>query len=88
MGFDNVVIMVPFCHRLEEAEKVLEILLQQRLERGKNNLEIYIATSAPLRKPKARKCQLAALAKIRCHQSKCCRPDEVSLGSASKYKPG
>ena len=24
MGFDNVVIMVPFCRRLEEADKVLK----------------------------------------------------------------
>ncbi len=47
MGFNNVVIMIPFCRRLEEADKVLEILSQQGLERGKNNLEIYVMCEIP-----------------------------------------
>ena len=47
MGFDNVVIMVPFCRRLEEANKVLKILAEQGLERGKNGLEIYVMCEVP-----------------------------------------
>ena len=47
MGFDNVVIMVPFCRRLEEADKVLKILAEQGLERGKNGLELYVMCEIP-----------------------------------------
>lgn len=47
MGFNNVVIMVPFCRRLEEADKVLAILKEQGLERGQNGLEIYVMCEIP-----------------------------------------
>ncbi|MBE9075698.1 phosphoenolpyruvate synthase [Romeria aff. gracilis LEGE 07310] len=47
MGFDNIVIMVPFCRRLDEADKVLKILAEQGLERGKNNLQIYVMCEIP-----------------------------------------
>ncbi len=47
MGFENVVIMVPFCRRLSEADKVLEILAEQGLERGKNGLELYVMCEIP-----------------------------------------
>ena len=47
MGFSNVVIMVPFCRRLEEADKVLKILAEQGLERGKNGLELYVMCEIP-----------------------------------------
>ncbi len=47
MGFDNVVIMVPFCRRLEEADKVLKILAENGLARGKNGLQIYVMCEIP-----------------------------------------
>ncbi|MGB3786686.1 MAG: phosphoenolpyruvate synthase [Phormidesmis sp.] len=47
MGFDNVVIMVPFCRRLEEADKVLKILAENGLERGKDGLQIYVMCEIP-----------------------------------------
>jgi len=47
MGFKNVVIMVPFCRRLEEADKVLEILAEQGLARGEDGLEIYVMCEIP-----------------------------------------
>jgi pyruvate, water dikinase len=47
MGFDNVVIMIPFCRSLEEADKVLEVLKEYGLERGKNGLEIYVMCEIP-----------------------------------------
>ena len=47
MGFDNVVIMVPFCRRLEEADKVLKILADNGLERGKDGLQIYVMCEIP-----------------------------------------
>ena len=47
MGFDNVIIMVPFCRRLEEADKVLKILAENGLERGKDGLQIYVMCEIP-----------------------------------------
>ncbi len=47
IGLDNVVVMIPFCRTIEEADKVLEILKQNGLERGKNNLQIYMMCEIP-----------------------------------------
>lgn len=47
LGFENVLIMIPFCRTLEEADQVLEILAQQGLERGKDGLEIYVMAEIP-----------------------------------------
>jgi len=47
MGFDNVVIMIPFCRSLEEADKVLEVSARHGLVRGENGLEIYVMCEIP-----------------------------------------
>ncbi|WP_341211444.1 phosphoenolpyruvate synthase [uncultured Limimaricola sp.] len=47
MGFDNVVVMVPFCRTLEEADRVLEIMAENGLGRGENGLEVYMMTEIP-----------------------------------------
>lgn len=47
MGLDNVTIMIPFVRTLKEAESTIEILAQNGLERGKNNLEIYMMCEIP-----------------------------------------
>jgi pyruvate, water dikinase len=47
MGLDNVIIMIPFCRTLEEADKVFEVLKENGLERGKNNLQIYVMCEIP-----------------------------------------
>ncbi|MEJ2018529.1 MAG: phosphoenolpyruvate synthase [Maritimibacter sp.] len=47
MGFDNVVIMIPFCRSLEEADKVLEVSAKHGLVRGENGLEIYVMCEIP-----------------------------------------
>jgi pyruvate, water dikinase len=47
MGFDNVVIMIPFCRSLEEADKVLEVAERHGLKRGENGLEIYVMCEIP-----------------------------------------
>ena len=39
--------MVPFCRRLEEADKVLKILADNGLERGKNGLQLYVMCEIP-----------------------------------------
>jgi len=47
MGLVNVKLMIPFCRRVEEGERVLEALAQQGLRRGENGLEIYVMCEIP-----------------------------------------
>ncbi|MFP4633470.1 MAG: phosphoenolpyruvate synthase, partial [Candidatus Aenigmatarchaeota archaeon] len=47
MGLTNVKIMVPFCRTLEEAKEVKEVLAENGLEGGKNDLDIYVMTEIP-----------------------------------------
>jgi pyruvate, water dikinase len=47
MGLSNVVVMVPFCRTPEEAQRVLEVMSQNGLERGKNGLEVYVMAEVP-----------------------------------------
>ena len=47
MGLDNVIIMIPFCRRLNEAEKVMEILARYGLKRGENGLQVYMMCEIP-----------------------------------------
>ncbi len=47
MGFENVILMIPFCRRVEEGRKVLEVMRKHGLERGKNGLQIYVMCEIP-----------------------------------------
>ncbi|MDO9371364.1 MAG: phosphoenolpyruvate synthase [Gammaproteobacteria bacterium] len=47
MGLTNVKLMVPFCRRVEEGERVIAALAQHGLERGKNGLEVYVMCEIP-----------------------------------------
>lgn len=47
MGLVNVKIMVPFVRTVEEAKKVIAILKQQGLQRGRNGLELYMMMEIP-----------------------------------------
>lgn len=47
MGLINLIIMVPFCRRVTEAERVLEAMAQHGLERGRNGLKIYVMCEIP-----------------------------------------
>jgi len=47
MGFDNVILMIPFCRRLEEGEKVLDAMAKHGLERGVNGLKVYVMCEIP-----------------------------------------
>lgn len=47
MGFDNVILMIPFCRRVEEGEKVLRAMAKYGLERGRNGLKIYVMCEIP-----------------------------------------
>ncbi|MFV1988663.1 MAG: phosphoenolpyruvate synthase [Gemmatimonadota bacterium] len=47
LGLTNVLIMIPFCRTLEEADRVLETLRDNELERGRNGLEVYVMAEIP-----------------------------------------
>jgi pyruvate,water dikinase len=47
LGFDNVIIMIPFCRRLDEADKVLGVLQENGLKRGENGLQVYVMCEIP-----------------------------------------
>ncbi|MCW5657213.1 MAG: phosphoenolpyruvate synthase [Burkholderiaceae bacterium] len=47
MGFTNVKLMIPFCRRVAEAERVLAAMAAHGLARGDNGLEIYVMCEIP-----------------------------------------
>jgi pyruvate, water dikinase len=47
IGLKNVIIMVPFCRTLDEADKVLRELAENGLVRGRHGLEIYMMCEVP-----------------------------------------
>ncbi len=47
MGLTNVILMIPFCRRVQEAQKVLAYMAKLGLTRGENGLEIYVMCEIP-----------------------------------------
>ena len=47
MGLSNVKLMIPFCRRVEEGEKVLEAMAGYGLKQGDNGLEVYVMCEIP-----------------------------------------
>ncbi len=47
IGLDNVVVMIPFCRTLEEADKVLAVMASNGLARGKEGLQVYVMAEIP-----------------------------------------
>jgi len=47
MGLTNVRLMIPFCRRIDEAERVLALMAEHGLRRGENGLEIYVMCEIP-----------------------------------------
>ncbi len=47
LGLTNVKLMIPFCRRIEEADKVIGLMRELGLERGKDGLEIYVMCEIP-----------------------------------------
>jgi pyruvate,water dikinase len=47
IGLDNVVVMIPFCRTLEEADRVLEVMASFGLARGKDGLQVYVMAEIP-----------------------------------------
>jgi pyruvate,water dikinase len=47
MGLTNLKLMIPFCRRLDEADKVLAVMAEEGLRRGDHGLEIYVMCEIP-----------------------------------------
>jgi pyruvate,water dikinase len=47
MGLTNVRIMVPFCRRVDEAQRVINTMAAHGLKRGENGLEVYVMCEIP-----------------------------------------
>lgn len=47
MGFTNVVVMIPFCRSVGEADKVLAVMAENGLKRGENGLQVYVMCEIP-----------------------------------------
>ena len=47
MGFANVIVMVPFCRTVAEADQVLDTMDRNGLRRGENGLQVYMMCEIP-----------------------------------------
>ncbi|MDD5113569.1 MAG: phosphoenolpyruvate synthase [Methylobacter sp.] len=47
MGLTNVILMIPFCRRVQEAKRVLDYMADLGLKRGENGLQIYVMCEIP-----------------------------------------
>ncbi|WP_031432428.1 phosphoenolpyruvate synthase [Methylomarinum vadi] len=47
MGLTNVILMIPFCRRVEEGKRVLEKMAEYGLKQGENDLKIYVMCEIP-----------------------------------------
>jgi len=47
IGLDNVVVMIPFCRTLEEADKVLQVMADNGLKRGTGGLRVFVMAEIP-----------------------------------------
>ena len=47
MGFKNVVVMIPFCRSVHEADQVLEVMAENGLRRGEDGMEVYVMCEIP-----------------------------------------
>ncbi|WBM80913.1 phosphoenolpyruvate synthase [Cryobacterium breve] len=47
IGFTDVIVMVPFCRTVAEADKVLAVMAENGLARGENGLQVYMMCEIP-----------------------------------------
>lgn len=47
MGFANVVVMIPFCRSVAEADRVLEVMAENGLRSCEDGLEVYVMCEIP-----------------------------------------
>jgi pyruvate,water dikinase len=47
IGLTNVIMMIPFCRTLEEADRVLAVMAEHGLVRAQNGLQVYVMCELP-----------------------------------------
>jgi len=47
IGLTNILVMIPFCRTLEEADEVIKVMRENGLKQGKDGLEIYVMCEIP-----------------------------------------
>ena len=47
IGFDNLIVMVPFCRTPQEADRVLAVMAERDLRRGEKGLQVYVMCEIP-----------------------------------------
>lgn len=47
IGFDNVIVMIPFCRTPDEADRVLQVMAEYGLARRANGLKVYVMAEIP-----------------------------------------
>jgi len=47
MGLTNVIVMIPFCRTLKEADHSLAVLAENGLKRGEKKLQVYVMAEIP-----------------------------------------
>ncbi|MPZ50217.1 MAG: phosphoenolpyruvate synthase [Dehalococcoidia bacterium] len=47
IGLTNLIVMIPFCRTLEEADRVIEAMAENGLVRGERGLEVYVMAEIP-----------------------------------------
>ncbi len=47
MGLDNVILMIPFCRRVDEGQRVIDTMAKYGLKQGENGLKIYVMCEIP-----------------------------------------
>lgn len=47
LGFENVIVMIPFCRSIAEADRVLEVMAEAGLQRGRDGLQVYVMCEIP-----------------------------------------
>ena len=47
MGLSNIIVMIPFCRRIEEARQVIATMSKHGLKQGRNGLKLYIMCEIP-----------------------------------------
>jgi len=47
IGLTNLVVMIPFCRTIDEADKVLGVMAENGLLRGRDGLEVYVMCEIP-----------------------------------------
>ena len=47
LGFDNVIVMIPFCRSTKEADRVLAVMAENGLTRNERGLKVYVMCEIP-----------------------------------------